>query len=293
MWALAKLWSQLSLQASRIRPPFSPNSASSHFFEIAFALTHLDSLDDATTKTPSHFGRVANVRDIKPPAGVSIGHINFIELDLVLAPLSCPVSLPSSKRTTWKVQRRGRRKSQRLLAIHARSNQTPSLRSITETASVNNGKQRRQMEADFSVVSRICNKPDTDFQMLDDGLQILQPVEPISDAISVEPSRTTRATTQEEACSPQNTQVNPLDLLRLIDASIRQTISGTAPVSTTTNRKSSNSRSPEIKLAEANQPLGLADICPALFRPGCMEVHASRLRSLLYATLLVLTVENH
>ncbi|KAL8874166.1 MAG: hypothetical protein Q9174_000471 [Haloplaca sp. 1 TL-2023] len=258
----AKLWSQLSLQASQIQPTFNPNSACSHFLEIAFALTHLDSLETATAKPPSPFGNVANARDIKPPSGVSTGFINFIELDLVLAPLSIPISSPSSKRRTRKVPCQGPR-SQRLLARHTQSNE-----------SFKDETQQREMKAISSVVSQICNKPTPKFQMLDDDFPILQPAGPIFDAILVEPSRTDRATTQEQASAPRCNEVNPLDFLRLIDASIRQTISGASPVSK--RRGSSNSSGPPIKLAEADQTIGLADISPALFRPGYMEAIGHR-----------------
>ncbi|KAL8857371.1 MAG: hypothetical protein Q9178_006137 [Gyalolechia marmorata] len=90
---------------------------------------------------------------------------------------------------------------------------------------------------------------------------------------SSQPSVRPRLQTQQPSII-SHSALDPLEFMRLIDVSLRQTFSGFIP-STKTLRRPSDDAS-EIQLVQVASDTSLADISPALFRPGYIKAISQR-----------------
>ncbi|KAL8731301.1 MAG: hypothetical protein Q9166_003525 [cf. Caloplaca sp. 2 TL-2023] len=260
---VAKLWSQLSLKASLIDPHHTrhqPGDTS----ELAFALTHLDSRGSirSSMRPGSDIGAVANDHDIKPPAGVLNGFIDSVELTLTFSPL-LPYDATSQSCNTRRGSGSIMEKGSILVPMQSQERHT------------------LDKDEDGSIEGILFRSPSLeilscDVEMLDSGEDASNkpPLsrmrsQPCLPAYSPLPS--IHHTLQiEELPSFQHCALDPLHLLKLVDASLRRTFSGEIPPGKNSRRL--NDDDPDIKLIQEAPETSLADISPALFRPGYMKI---------------------
>ena len=86
---------------------------------------------------------------------------------------------------------------------------------------------------------------------------------------SAPPSVRPRLQAQEPSVI-SHSALDPLEFMRLIDISLRQTLSGFIPSNKNLRRPSDDAS--EIRLVQVASDTSLADISPALFRPGYIKV---------------------
>ncbi len=86
------------------------------------------------------------------------------------------------------------------------------------------------------------------------------------------PSVRPRLQTQEPTII-SHSALDPSEFMRLVDISLRQTLSGFIPSSKNPRRPSDDAS--EIRLVQVASNTSLADISPALFRPGYIKVNTS------------------
>ncbi|KAL8711561.1 MAG: hypothetical protein Q9220_003971 [cf. Caloplaca sp. 1 TL-2023] len=92
----ARLWTQLSLKASRISYQAAQHLLSQSI-DIALALTYLDTPNNNDKKDEKIFNPAANIHDIQPPAGVLVGFLDSIKIHLTFWPSKAPYkSLPTA-----------------------------------------------------------------------------------------------------------------------------------------------------------------------------------------------------
>lgn len=271
-----QLWSQLSLKASPIT--LHPSTRRSDgILGLAFALAHMDVLQPSLTllQTRARWGNLANIHDVKPPAGVYTGSLDSIQLALHFSPLT---SLRHSSLAP------------RIATSHYHKPQTdtelvPSLLTATQTdiatnvsSNLNPISEEEMTDVDNPFWSSRTDGFSWDIEMLDHGAEGPDML-PLPDTLSqpyppncTPPFMDHEIQTQEPPSSSQHTP-NPLDLLRLLDTSLRHTLTGRIPVGRRPRRP--NSDPLDIQLVHGTAGPSLADISPALFRPGYLKVNAS------------------
>lgn len=264
----AKLWPQLLLKASRIDQKTSL-LRNHHRAEIALSLSYADLSNDALPQFEHPLAPSANVHDLKPPAGVPVGFLDSIKLILTFKPLALPaellsVQIPGRKRNT-----QGRQYHFRCRAVR---NYTGS-----DTSESSSSEDHQDEEGNILFLSSYPAKQDFDLEMLDsqddnkDNLLFMNPE--IKGTIPRSPPLRSQPTYQHPSSLPQ---LKPpplnLDILKLIGASLRHTISG-SPLATRGNKKTAPQ---EIRLIKSSSHPSLAEIAPCLFRPGYIQAISSR-----------------
>ncbi|KAL8937802.1 MAG: hypothetical protein Q9211_003497 [Gyalolechia sp. 1 TL-2023] len=273
----AKLWPQLSLKASCLD---RNSSRLDHQTKIALALSHADSRPTAPSKAEHILASPANVHDVKPPAGIRIGFLDSIELAFTLLPLASPhrllpvpnpVPSPEKKRKT-----QARKCAQPHLRSHAVGNGKASSNPLDRSAI----EDRRDANEDILFLSPTLGIQAFDVEMLDSDEEnkddlLFADLEFNLTMPTI--SKSPLAGTQPQSRHPPSSLHHPspnldLDLLKLIDASLRHTISG-APSPTRSTKKSIPS---DITLAKPSSSPTLAEVAPVLFRPGYMQAISHR-----------------
>ncbi|KAL8674973.1 MAG: hypothetical protein Q9168_000677 [Polycauliona sp. 1 TL-2023] len=279
---LAKLWSQLSLRASLIQP-HRARSEPFNGFEVTFALTHTDlpSLEPLATATDTHRVIAAGLHPVKPPVGVLHGSVDAIELVLIFGPLS-PLHLalrPFSTRATLPCpSHEGCPPVPDLLRTCTRSSTTAS-HSSSDRLQVN----LKDLDGDLlfqspkSIVltaeTLLPDRSKTDMAEPDmvpspttGPRQFYRPLFP-------PPSSPPNIQIEQRLMLSQSTLDSPT-LMGLLDLSMRHTLGSIVPSCKALTRLNDNAIDPPLVKAVSN--ISLADISPALFRPGYMKAIAQR-----------------
>ncbi|KAL8683615.1 MAG: hypothetical protein Q9186_000387 [Xanthomendoza sp. 1 TL-2023] len=267
---------KLSLKASLINP-HPPGCRITQEFSVAFALNHLDSLQPnlPSMRAGGRMGIAANFYDTKPPNGIGSGFIDSIVIALHFSPILHLDLSPDSRITPasqYYTQGTGSGLAQ-LQPI-----KTPSkLATISWPDQTLVGEEGTD-ECMLFLSPRI-EISSYDIEMLDDGTESLEM--PLLPEMAFQPSFGSHVTlstsqdpqTQEPSCLSGHTP-HPLDLVRLLDASLRHTLRGTPRLSRRPRRPQEGT--PDVQLVQETSAPSLADISPALFRPGYMKAISQR-----------------
>lgn len=253
------------------RQPFEP-------FEIAFALTHhnLPQSEYPLPVTGFHRAIIDTPCDASPPMGVLCGSIDSIELTLILAPLT------SLSLTTQPFSAQGS-------AFHAPQECSPSvvvrfMKERSSTTTPYSFSDHLSINAEKSDQDLLFQSYESD-SLPPEDLSIDQSERGLDEAGMVrlsrwhtqqspyhclsQPSVYKRSGTAPLSMTCQSTLDSPA-FMRLIDLSLRHTVGGT--LSWRKDPKWSSTDGRPLELVKAASDISLADISPALFRPGYMKV---------------------
>ena len=206
--------------------------------------------------------------DIKPPANVLAGFLDSIKLVFALQSLLpvdpvLPDHGPYHDKNAW-----NRKKAYyQLQSYSSKDNSASSVLSNRTTANL-----EEYGDEDILFRSPYTGTQVVSIEMMDrneEGPDIL--LFSVSEIMSINPYISTPPAAHEHAIPLDSAKAqipSPLDLFKLIDASLRHTISGTLPPT----RGAQNSGQHGIKLTTSSSNLSLGEISPALFRPGYMQV---------------------
>ncbi|KAL8822035.1 MAG: hypothetical protein Q9223_000026 [Gallowayella weberi] len=269
----AKLWSQLSLKASLINP-YPSGRQGTEEVRVVFALNHFDALqpNPASMRAGGRIGIAAKIQDTRPPKGICNGFMDSIEIALHYSPLvridpsSDPQTTPANQYHTHET---GSELAQ-LQAIKIQNN------AATGSSPHQTLVREEETDEDMLSISPRIEILSNDIEMLDDGIEgpemltlpemALQPGVDSHAALSTsqnpkmqEPSR------HSGGCGP-----DLLDLVRLLEASLRHTLCGISRLSRRPRR--SQKDTPDVQLVRKIEGPSLADISPVLFRPGEFQV---------------------
>lgn len=226
------------------------------------ALSHLESSSISTQSNRYGLSLPANVRDVRPPPGVSTACLDSIELTFTVQAL-----LPSPASP---VKNRGRndareRKNGNNARYALRLRNAISYGEDSTSSPLLPAKNEEVVHEDILLLSPRCDMPTHDTEMLelneDHSDMLLYPDPKPMPAIPNVPL-------PQYAQPPQPPPRGPLSVLKLVDASLRHTISGTSAPSKTTKKGAPS----DVRLMKTSPSLSLADISPALFRPGYLKV---------------------
>ncbi|KAL8824056.1 MAG: hypothetical protein Q9170_008263, partial [Blastenia crenularia] len=261
----AKLWSQLSLKASRI--DYKPNeSQHDHQIEMHLAINYSDSSCNSLIKAEKGLNPLANVHDVKPPSGIQIGFIDSIDIVCTLIPSFSPdllIQRPILKRNGAMQERRSKRYCLRALAVKDCI--------VPDTDEDDSAAEEDLPLPHPSLGTQAWNdeKLQSDEDSPDD---LLFPQPEHSDSINPGLPRSrfvvNKSTQPLPSSSPQPPPSPALALLKLLDASLRHVIAGTPPPP----RRTKKSTTPGIKFLSRSSFPALGDISPSLFRPGYIQV---------------------
>ncbi|KAL8930252.1 MAG: hypothetical protein Q9208_000869 [Pyrenodesmia sp. 3 TL-2023] len=263
-----QLWFQLSLKASRADStttdvPFCSPS------DFVLALSYLESSSISTQSNKYGLSLPANIHDVTPPPGVSTASLDSIELTFtVQALLPSPASPVKNRGCKFARERNiGNKERYPLRLRNAVSYEEDSDTSPPLLPAAN----EEVVHEDILLESQSCDMPTHDTEMLklneDHFDMLLYPdPRPMPAIPNVSLPKYPQYT--------QHPQPPPLGLsiLKLVDASLRHTISGTPAPSKTTAKGAPS----DVRLTKTSPSPSLADISPALFRPGYLKAIAAR-----------------
>ncbi|KAL8914469.1 MAG: hypothetical protein Q9171_000974 [Xanthocarpia ochracea] len=248
-------------------PPFEE-------LEAAFALNHADipHIKHPPTETRPHPAIAPNSHDVRPPVGVPRGSIDSIELTLIFVPL---VSLDVSSQPCYIREGLCRTGGRHLTSTAVQSSGRRSSTTIPYSFSDHSRVETGKSDGGILFQSLKMDIPSCDEPILDCGEEdpntVPLPKKQLQRSVhcySSPPSVRPRLQTQEPSII-SHSALDPLEFMRLVDISLRQTLSGFIPSSKTLRRPSNDAS--EIQLVQLASDASLADISPALFRPGYIK----------------------
>ncbi|KAL8907907.1 MAG: hypothetical protein Q9207_001144 [Kuettlingeria erythrocarpa] len=219
---------------------------------FVLALSYLESSSKSIQSNRHGLSLPANVHDVRPPSGISTACLDSIEITFrIRALLPSPTNpLKGKARSHTRQQRYGNNSRYTLRSRNAISYDEDSDRFSPPLPAKN---EEIAHEHILLVSPRLdCSANDTEMMLFPDPE--LMPGTPY---VPTPP--------------PQPPPSRPLNLLKLIDASLRHTIGGTPALSRITKATPSDAR-----LKKTSASPSVASVCPALFRPGYIEAIAAR-----------------
>ncbi len=242
-----QLWSQLSLRALRAHSatndlPFYSQSG------FVLALSYLESSSKSTQSNRHGLCLPANVHDVRPPPGISTACLDSIEITFRVQALLPSPNPVKGKARSYTRQRRYGDNSRYTLRLRKAISYDEDSNTFTPLLPAEN--EETVHEHILLVSPRLdCSAHKTEMMLFPNH----EPM-PGSPNVSTPPP-------------PQPPPFKPLNVLDLIDASLRHTISGTPALTRTTKATPS-----DVRLKKTSASPSVSSVCPVLFRPGYIKV---------------------
>ncbi|KAL9001166.1 MAG: hypothetical protein Q9169_000350 [Polycauliona sp. 2 TL-2023] len=278
---LAKLWSQLSLTASPTHPDPSTREPFGAF-ERTFGLTHTDlpSPEPSPTKTRACSAINISFHHVRPPISVLRGSVDAIELTLVFKPLISP-NLAFRPLSTRAISPHSPQEG--LLFL-------PDLSLLSRESTIASRRYSGRLRSKAKKFCEDAHFHSPEYGTITGDILLLGYRREDLGEPDMEPSPTTeprqslRHQSRRPSVTPQlkakQTSITSLEILdpsefmRLVDLSLRHTLGGMIPCCK--KLTTPNDDPDDLQLVKAVSNTSLAEVSPALFRPGYMKAIAQR-----------------